>query len=132
MKFVGRKETVFFPELEVGPIEAKIDTGAYGNAIHVDEAFVRDGSLRFSIGGKEHCFDRYKTVMVRSSNGYVQERYSVYLRMRLGGRCYKIKASLASRSEMRFPVLIGRRFLARFGFLVDVRKMDINDRAKAL
>lgn len=128
MKLVGRRESVFFPELEEGPMSAKIDTGAYGNAVHVDDAYVRGGLLVVSVGGRQISFARYETVQVKSSNGAVQERYSVYLRMLLGKRSYKIKASLASRTEMKFPVLIGRRFLRKFGYIVDVRKKDVNDK----
>lgn len=129
MKFVGRKEKVFFPELEEGPMSAKIDTGAYGNAIHVDEAFVSDGYLFVSVGEKRLSFDRYDTVVVKSSNGSSEKRYSVYLRMLLGGRSYRIKASLASRADMKHPVLIGRRFLRKFGYMVDVSRKDVNDKA---
>ena len=32
----------------------------------------------------------------------------------------------------KYPMLIGRRFLNKFKYMVNVRKKNINDRAKAL
>jgi len=69
---------------------------------------------------------------VKSSNGQSQLRYLILLRMCMGEKIYRIKFSLSSRNEMKCPVLIGRRFLRRFEFLVDVRKQNVNDRTKAL
>ena len=36
-KKVGRYENVSFPELNIDKIKGKIDTGAYGIALHVDD-----------------------------------------------------------------------------------------------
>jgi len=129
MKCVGRTETVCFPELETGPIRAKIDTGAYGNAMHADHIFVQDGLLHFTLEGREHVFSEYDTVVVKSSFGRKQKRYSVYLRMKMGKKRYRVMVSLASRDNMKHPMLIGRRFLRKFGYMVDVNRKDINDKA---
>jgi hypothetical protein len=129
MKQVGRTEKVSFPEIGAGPYVAKIDTGAYGNAIHVDEVFVEDGRLHFFIEGTERIFEEYDTVVVKSSIGKKQKRYSVYMTMKMGHRTYKVLVSLASRRGMKYPVLIGRRFLRKFGYMVDVSKKNINDQA---
>jgi hypothetical protein len=132
MKFVGRTENIFFPELEFGPIKAKIDTGAYGNSLHVDSVSVGEDGLRFLLEGREFVYTKYDSVVVKSSNGQSQLRYLILLRMCMGEKIYRIKFSLSSRNEMKCPVLIGRRFLRRFEFLVDVRKQNVNDRTKAL
>lgn len=129
MKCVGRTETVCFPELETGPIAAKIDTGAYGNAMHADDISVQDGILSFSIGGMRHSFSEFDTVVVKNSFGRKQKRYSIYLRMKMGKKSYRIMVSLTSRDKMKYPVLIGRRFLGKFGYIVDVRRKDANDKA---
>ena len=130
MKCVGRTETVCFTELETGPIKAKIDTGAYGNAMHADDISVQDGILFFSIEGKQHAFSEFDTVVVRNSFGVKQKRYSVRLNMKLGSKSYRILVSLASRDKMKYPVLIGRRFLRKFGYMVDVSRKDLNDKAQ--
>ena len=129
MKCVGRTETVCFPELETGPIAAKIDTGAYGNAMHADDICVQDGILSFSIGGMRHSFSEFDTVVVKNSFGRKQKRYSVYLRMKMGKKNYRIMVSLTSRDKMKYPILIGRRFLGKFGYIVDVKRKDVNDKA---
>ena len=129
MKCVGRTETVCFTELETGPIKAKIDTGAYGNAMHAEDISVQDGILFFSIEGKQHAFSEFDTVVVKNSVGRKQKRYSVYLRMKMGKKSYRIMVSLTSRDKMKYPLLIGRRFLGKFGYMVDVRRKDVNDKA---
>jgi hypothetical protein len=37
---------------------------------------------------------------------------------------------LTDRKKMKYPVLIGRRFLYKFNYLVDVTKKNVNDRNK--
>lgn len=130
MKCVGRTETVYFPDFESGPDSAKIDTGAYGNALHVEDVYVQDGLLHFTIGGKQRVFEEYGTIVVKNSFGKRQKRYSIVTRMKMGKKTYRLHFSLTDRNKMKYPVLIGRRFIGRFGYMVDVRKKDINDKAQ--
>lgn len=132
MKYMGRSEKVSFPDLGIEAKDAKIDTGAYGNALHVDDIFIKDDRLFFSIDGKEYIYDKYKTIVVRNSFGKKQKRFSIMTRMLLGEKTYKVDISLTNREKMKYPMLIGRRFLNKFGYIVNVRKKNINDRAKAL
>ncbi len=132
MKYVGRTEKVSFPELGIETTDAKIDTGAYGNALHVDEIFIKDEKLFFIIDNKEYVYDKYKTIVVRNSFGKKQKRFSIVSKMSLGEKNYKVHISLTNRKKMKYPVLIGRRFLNRFKYMVNVRKKNINDRTKAL
>jgi len=127
MKCVGRTETVYFPDFESGPESAKIDTGAYGNALHVDDISVQDGLLCFSIGGRPQVFSEYGTVVVKNSFGKRQKRYSIVAKMKMGKRTYRIHFSLTDRNKMKNPVLIGRRFLGKFDYMVDVKRKNIND-----
>ena len=64
-------------------------------------------------------------VFVRSSNGIIQKRYQVQSNIKLFGKTYKISLSLSDRQEMRFPVLIGRKFLTK-KFIVDTEKIDVS------
>lgn len=132
MKYVGRTEKVSFPELGIEESSAKVDTGAYGNALHVDEISVDGGKLTFVIGEATHEYDKYKTVVVRNSFGKKQKRYSIVTKMVMGERSYKVHVSLTNRKKMKHPVLIGRRFLNKFRYMVNVRKKNINDTAKTV
>lgn len=128
-KIIGSFEPVSFPDFEIGELTAKIDTGAYSGALHctkIREETTADGKvLHFS------PFDHpeiTKTVTefavrhVRSSIGEAQKRFFINTHIRIQGKVYPIVLSLADRSEMKWPVLIGRRFLRQQHFLVDAQK----------
>ena len=129
-KTVGSFESVIFPEFPaIGNVWAKIDTGAYTGALHctlIHEEQAADGPvLHFS------PFDHPETKIstadfavkhVKSSNGLTSDRYFINTEITIEGHTYPISLSLADRSEMKWPVLIGRRFLKKNGFVGDVRK----------
>ena len=129
-KKVGRSENISFPELKIEDIKAKVDTGAYGVALHVDGIRHEKGILYFKIDSEEFSYDKFKTVSVKSSFGRVQKRFSIMTKIIIGDSIYKFYVSLTDRKKMRYPVLIGRRFLYKFNYLVDVTKKNINDRNK--
>jgi len=130
MKFVGRSEMISFPSLGIDGISAKIDTGAYGNSLHVDFISVSEKGISFSCFEKEYLFAEYRTVSVKNSFGVVQERYSIDTQVSLGAVTYMASFSLADRKKMKHPALIGRRFLKKFGYIVDVSKKNLNDKAQ--
>jgi hypothetical protein len=132
MKYVGRTEKVSFPELGIESTDAKVDTGAYGNALHVDDIFIKENKLFFVIDDKEYIYDKYKTIVVRNSFGKKQKRFSISTKMILGEKHYKIHISLTNRKKMKYPVLIGRRFLRKFEYMVNVKRKNINDRTKTV
>lgn len=129
-KKIGRSEKVDFPELNIGSIKSKIDTGAYGIALHVDNIKVENGQLIFFIENNEYRYNKYKMISVKSSFGRKQKRYSIFTKIKIGETTYKFFVSLTDRKNMRYPVLIGRRFLYKFGYLVDVRQKNIYDTTK--
>ena len=61
----------------------------------------------------------YKLKRVKSSNGVVQSRASIKVDILFFGKKYKTVVSLTNRSDMKYPMLIGRKFLTD-RFLVDV------------
>lgn len=132
MNKIGRVEKIGFPDLNILSLDAKVDTGAYGTALHVDGIRNRSGKLSFWIDNPSNrlYFDRYRVINVRNSFGKKQKRYSIMTRVVVGDSTYKIFISLTNRKDMKYPVLIGRRFLYKFNYIVDVRKKHINDRAK--
>ena len=129
-KKVGRTENISFPELKIESIKAKVDTGAYGVALHVDSIRLEDGKLYFTIGDEEFSYIKFKTIVVKNSFGKVQKRFSIFTKLTIGDSIYKFYVSLTDRKNMKYPVLIGRRFLYKFNYLVDVTKKNINDRNK--
>ncbi len=131
-KTLASFEPVTFPEFSViGKVMAKIDTGAYTGALHCtkihEDASEQGNVLKFS------PFDHpeieiltldFAVRHVRSSNGESVSRYFINTQINIQGDTYPITLSLADRSEMKWPVLIGRRFLRKNHFLVDVNKVN--------
>lgn len=130
---IGRFDKADFPALHLKDIAVKIDTGAYTSSIHCENIREEDGVLRCTFldeehplyNGKEFTFKDYDIVFVRSSNGLIQKRYQVESTIKIFKKVYKISLSLSSRQEMRFPVLIGRKFLTK-KFIVDTELTDVS------
>lgn len=132
---LGRKISVKFVDIPLESTTAKIDTGAYHNAIHCTDISVEkvDGKrlLSFYVLDPQHpnfknkkiVVDEFSHTLVKSSFGEFQRRYVIKLRFKVEGisKIYHSSFTLADRSRMKIPVLIGRKFLKR-GFLVDVTK----------
>lgn len=138
-RVVGTFETVSFPEYGGSNVVAKIDTGAYTGALHcerIEEKQTDDGGkvLVFEPldGGIEITKDDFVIKYVKSSNGKRQKRYFVTTELELQGEAHFISLSLTDRSDMKWPVLIGRRFLKQNHFVVDPHKTDAyRDQEKA-
>lgn len=123
-------EKISLPDLDIDFLSAKIDTGAYGISVHVDKLELIDDKLVINLNGGIFTYEKYKKISVKSSFGENQIRYSVFTRIKVGKKVYKFRVSFSDRSGMRYPVLIGRRFLKKFNYIVDVRKKNIYDRNK--
>ncbi len=129
-KIVGSFEQVLFPEYQaIGQVSAKIDTGAYTGALHCtkirQEETDKGPVLYFSPFDHpetEITSPEFAVKYVKSSNGERQARYFIDTQITIQDKTYPITLSLADRSEMKWPVLIGRRFLHKYKFLVDVRR----------
>lgn len=126
-KVIGPFQTVFFPDFKMGKVKAKIDTGAYTGALHCTkirtERTDKGKVLYFSPFDhpeKEFAETDFVVRYVRSSNGVSQKRYFINTRIKVQGKIYPTVLSLADRSEMKWPVLIGRRFLRKNNFVVDL------------
>ena len=123
---VGWRELVDLPDLKLSGIPAKIDTGARTSSLHgeVIEEIERDGErfVRFAVdwGGERHeCEAVHVDIRgITSSNGETQRRYVIKTPLLIGKTQFRAEISLADRSEMKFPMLIGRSSLRR-RFLVD-------------
>lgn len=118
---VGWRELISLPELGLSGIPAKIDTGARTSSLHakVLEDFVRGGErfLRFAVdwGGVRHSCEAVHVDVrgITSSNGEQQERFVIKTPLTIGNLTFRAEISLADRSQMQFPMLIGRTALRR-------------------
>lgn len=127
-KLIGSFEKVTFPDFDIGEEIAKIDTGAWSGAFHCTKVYEETNET----GKKVLCFspfdhpkqvislDDYTSKKVKSSNGHTEKRYFITTSISIRGIVLPIVLSLADRSEMKWTVLIGRRFLQDNKFLVDV------------
>jgi len=134
---LGRKDKVDFPELGLKNIAIKIDTGAYTSAIHCREITRKKISgkeiLLFTLLDpthaqyitKEYTAKFFKEKQVKNSFGGSEKRYVIEAKIKLFDKIYPIELSLSERGEMRYPVLIGRRFLMG-KFIVDCSKYDLS------
>lgn len=131
LQIIGRHANVVIEGIEQ-PISlvAKIDTGAYQSSLHAEN--IRKVSDE---AGKEYLeydihdpqTDLYHTIrtheywraLVRNSTGVEQERYVVPMKLRVNGKVYATRVSLADRSTQKYLLLIGRKLL-RGNFMVNV------------
>ena len=141
-KIIGRRELIDFPALGLFEIEAKIDTGAFTSAIHctaIREAALPDGRpvIRFNLLDPTHPlyhqkifeFDQFTQRDIKSSFGEVQLRYIIRTQIQLFDKIIETDFSLSDRSDMKYPVLIGRALL-RKNFIVDVARKNVSAKVK--
>ncbi|MFA5668368.1 MAG: RimK/LysX family protein [Balneolaceae bacterium] len=136
---IGRLEIIDLPDWNIQGIEAKIDTGAYSSSLHCHkvEIFKKDGKhrVRFNLLDPDHHAYNDKLFElpvhdireVKSSNGISEERVFVKTNILMFKKKYSIELSLSDRSEMKYPLLIGRNFISR-KFLVDVSKVNLSNK----
>ncbi|HSH55733.1 MAG TPA: RimK/LysX family protein [Candidatus Limnocylindrales bacterium] len=133
---VGSFEVVSFPDLGVIDKIAKVDTGAYSGALHcTDIKVIRRGITRkriltFCPLGKSDLAtetETFEKISVRSSTGHTVQRYLIDTSIVIDGQKYPIRIGISDRSDLKKPILIGRRFLREQAFLVDVRMNQEHD-----
>jgi hypothetical protein len=124
---IGRSEYIALPKLGVLRVAAKVDTGAYSSALHVQQLSVRDSGkgnelvVKFRLGGKRTTmvFKRFRRVVVKTSTGHRTERYLINTTVLLGRYQQATEFTLVDRSDMKHSILLGRKFLSN-RFVVDV------------
>jgi hypothetical protein len=132
---IGRWEWVALPGLLDERLRAKVDTGAATSALHafdtrlVDEAGATTVTFRVLEDAPALTLPVENFTAVRSSNGEREVRPVVLLPLQVAGRTFNVLATLADRSAMRFPVLLGRSTLAG-RFIVDPGRRSIHPRPK--
>jgi hypothetical protein len=138
---IGRRELVNFPELKLFGIQAKIDTGAYTTALHCYDIYeMREGKEKVlcfkTLDPSYHQFDteeiqirKYSRKKIKNSSGAFEKRFIIKTPITIGGLTFETDISLTDRSNMRYPVLLGRKVLAK-GFIIDVTKTNVTTRKK--
>ncbi len=123
MKVIGRIDKADFPELDLQDINVKIDTGAYTSSIHsheINEVEIEGVKyIEFKLlDPSHHSYQdkvlktkNYKMKKIKSSFGSIEQRFIVKTIIVIFGKEYPIELSLSERSVMRFPILLGRKFL---------------------
>ncbi len=140
---IGRKDKAGFPALGLKNLDIKVDTGAYTAAIHchqIEERIV-DGKeiLYFTLLDPSHrqyrdqmheySEEEYSEKRIKNSFGISEKRFVIVTDIILFGKKSSIELSLSARGEMKFPILIGRRFLMG-RFVVDPSKYDLSYKRK--
>lgn len=128
---IGVFEKVDFPEFGMKGIDAKIDTGAFTGSLHTTKMHEEDeGGIKylyfspFDHPKEVHRTNNFERGIIKSSNGAEERRYFIETSIMLRGKRYAITLTLADRSEMKLPVLIGRRFLHANDLVVDVSELN--------
>lgn len=132
-KLIGRVETADFPDLGLTNVPVKIDTGAYTSSIHYQEMTEKNDKLHcvFNSLSKNSSqkqvvvFEDFKTTLVKSSNGIPQKRYKIKTTVVFFQKKYKISLTLAKRKSMRYPALLGRKFLSG-KFVIDSSRVNLS------
>lgn len=127
---LGWREWAALPELGIGRIKVKVDTGARSSALHafdvVREERAGETWVRFKIhpvqrDARETIEARARLVderEVRSSTGRATLRPVIETRIVIGGEAWPIEITLVRRDLMGFRMLLGRQAVRR-RFLVD-------------
>ncbi len=128
---------VDLPGFGLQNIEAKVDTGAYTSAIHCSHiklierkgikkiSFHILGSDQEGLGERVFVTRNFKEKKIKSSFGQIEERFVIKTKVKLFGRVIRADFSLTDRTEMRYPVLLGRKLLKN-RFIVDVSQYNLS------
>jgi hypothetical protein len=130
---IGRKDVVDFPKLALFGIDIKIDSGAYTSSFHCHSIQEENNILKCQFLDPKHekyhekyfTFKEFTQKRIKSSNGITENRYLIKTEIQIFNEIYPIELSLTERGSMKFPVLLGRKFLSK-KFIVDTSKKNLS------
>jgi hypothetical protein len=120
---VGWREWVSLPELNIGQIKVKVDTGAKTSCLHAYfvEPYHKGEELwvRFGIHPTQDCTQIELLCDARvvdqreitDSGGHKESRYVIRTPLTLGGITINTEMTLTNRDTMKFRMLLGRNTL---------------------
>lgn len=140
---LGWREWVGLPELGISRIKAKVDTGARTSALHAFEVtpFSEDGRERVAF--RMHPVQKDNTTIidcvtdiidrrvVTDSGGHKEERYVIRTELQIGQYHWPIEATLTSRDDMLFRMLLGRTALKRHAVVNPARSYVVGKKSGA-
>ena len=141
LPIIGWREWVALPDLGIGPIKAKVDSGARSSSLHAFglRTFDRNGEQWVSFKVQPVQRSKKKVVevearilefrSVRSSSGISETRPVIKTTVELLGDRWAVELTLASRHQMGFRMLLGREAF-RGRFLVDAGKSYFGGKPK--
>ena len=119
----GWREWVALPDLGIARIKAKVDTGARTSALHAFEVtpLEENGCQRVAFRMHPEQKDSETIVdcvadvidqrVVTDSGGHKEERFVIRTTLKIGKHAWPVEATLTSRDDMLFRMLIGRTAL---------------------
>lgn len=120
MHVIGWREWISLPDIHIGSIKAKIDTGARTSALHaydIEEVVInRRHYVRFKVHPIQKNTDRVVKAeallvekrVVRDSSGNESLRPVIVTDVVIGNLRWQIELTLVNRDEMGFRMLLGR------------------------
>lgn len=138
---IGRIDKADFPKLMLEDIDLKIDSGAYTSSIHCTniKEINNEGNtaIEFTLLDPEHpsynnkkfTFNEYSSKIVKSSNGISEKRFMIQTVIVIFNQTFPIYLTLSERSDMKFPILLGRKFLNK-KFVIDTVKKNLSHKLK--
>ena len=127
---LGWREWLSLPELGIGSVKAKIDTGARSSSLHAFDirSYEEQGQTWVAFSMHPHQHDKDVTLNCRApvkdyrqvtdSGGHRSMRYVIETTVQLGQDSFPIEITLADRSDMLFRMLVGRTAM-KGRYLVD-------------
>ena len=130
LSMIGWREWLALPDLGIGRIKAKVDTGARSSSLHAFEVHTTGEGKHPWVHFKVHPIQRdsvtiiqcrarlheYRTI--KSSSGHRELRPIIRTTILMEDESWPIELTLSSRDEMGFRMLLGREAI-RGRFVVD-------------
>jgi hypothetical protein len=141
MIIIGRIDKADFPELNLKNINIKVDTGAFTSSIHshdIKEVELNgEKHIEFKLLDPSHLkykdkifkVKNYKMKAIKSSFGTIEQRFIIKTNIIIFAQEYPIELSLSERTDMKYPILLGRRFLNK-RFIVNTSLKNISIKLK--
>lgn len=130
---IGWRERVYLPKLGLGPLIAKIDTGARSAALHAEDIVIRGNHVRFAIpnNGRKHHYELpiKDHRRVKSTSGHSEMRAVVETDIAIGSTKFTAEITLTDRADMGIPMLLGRATI-RGKFIVHPGRSFLISRTK--